>query len=84
MSMSKRIGYDLDDILHLVNLQRRRSMTAVVVPAALFMVLGAALGAGLGLVLAPSSGRRLRQEVGDRLDQIREHVKTEVNATAHS
>jgi sensor domain CHASE-containing protein len=84
MWMKKRIGYDLDDILHLARLQRRRSMTAFVVPAALFMILGAALGAGFGLVLAPSSGRRLRQEVGDRLDQIRERVKSEVNATAQS
>jgi hypothetical protein len=84
MSMKKRIGYDLDDILHLANLQRRRSMTAFMVPAALFMVFGAALGAGLGLILAPASGRRLRQEMGDRFDQIREKVKSEANATAQT
>jgi len=87
MSMKNLIRYDIDDILDLVGLERRRSFMGAALPAIGFVALGAALGAGIGLMLAPSSGRRLRQEVGDRFDQIRERVKSEaqkqgiVNAT---
>jgi hypothetical protein len=77
MTMKKAIGYDLDDILDLVGLQRRRSVIGSVLPAIGLVAIGAAVGAGIGLMLAPSSGRRLRQEVGDRFDRIRERVKSE-------
>jgi hypothetical protein len=77
MSMKRFIGYDINDVLDLVGLVRRRSMLGSVLPAMGFVALGAAIGAGVGLMLAPSSGRRLRQDVGDRLDQIREKMKSE-------
>lgn len=77
MTMKKVIGYDLDDILDLVGLERRRSVIGIMLPAIGFVAIGAAIGAGVGLMFAPSSGRRLRQEVGDRFDQIRERVKSE-------
>lgn len=77
MTMKKVIGYDLDDILDLVGLERRRSVVGIVLPAIGLVAAGAAIGAGIGLMFAPSSGRRLRQEVGDRFDQIRERVKSE-------
>ena len=77
MTMKKVIGYDLDDILDLVGLERRRSLIGSMLPAIGLVAIGAAIGASVGLMFAPSSGRRLRQEVGDRLDQIRERVKSE-------
>jgi gas vesicle protein len=77
MTMKKVIGYDLDDILDLVGLERRRSIIGSMLPAIGLVAIGAAIGAGVGLMFAPSSGRRLRQEVGDRFDQIRERVKSE-------
>jgi len=77
MTMKKVIGYDLDDILDLVGLERRRSVVGIMLPAIGLVAVGAAIGAGIGLMFAPSSGRRLRQEVGDRFDQIRERVKSE-------
>ncbi len=77
MKMKHLIGYDVDDILDLVGLERRRTFLEFALPAFGFIALGAAVGAGIGLAFAPSSGRRLRQEMGDRLDQIRERVKTE-------
>ena len=91
--MSKKlIGYDMDDILRLANLQRRHSVAGFVLPA-LGLVLGAAMGAAVGLMFAPSSGRRFRQEVGERIDQMRERVvknmnnsqveRTPINATSH-
>jgi hypothetical protein len=87
MTMKDAIGYDIDDILDLVGLRRRRAARTLLSAVAL-IALGAGFGAGAGLLLAPSSGRRLRQDVGDRLDQFRERVKGEaqkrgiaVNAT---
>jgi len=74
MSMKKLVGYDLDDILRLANLQRRRSAIELFAPALGFMALGAAVGAGVGLMLAPSSGRRLRQDVTERVDQLRDRI----------
>jgi hypothetical protein len=81
-------GYELEDALHLLGLARRRSAMGMVLPAVGLLAVGAILGAGLGLVFAPSSGRRLREDVGGRLDQIKERVKkesekhTHVNATS--
>jgi hypothetical protein len=79
-------GYELDDALHLLGLSRRRSMLGIFLPALGLLAAGAAIGAGVGLAFAPSSGRRFRQDVGGRLDQIRDRVRThrheETNATS--
>lgn len=75
--MKKLIGYDIEDVLDLIGLERRRSFFGMLVPAVGLVALGAAIGAGIGLAFAPSSGRRLRQEMGDRLDQLRERIKNE-------
>ncbi len=72
--MKKRIGYDIDDILSLVRLQRRRPLARLAIPAAGLLVLGVVIGGGAGLMLAPLSGRRLRQEVVGRMDRIRERM----------
>jgi hypothetical protein len=77
MSMKRMTGYDINDVLDLVGLARRRTILSSMLPAMGFLALGAAIGAGVGLMLAPSSGRRLRQDVGDRLDQIREKMRRE-------
>jgi hypothetical protein len=66
--------YDADDVLELVGLERRRPLMAAILPAIGLLALGAAVGAGFGLMLAPSSGRRLRKDVGDRFDQLREKM----------
>ena len=70
-------GYELDDALRLIGVARRRSALELLLPALGLLAAGAAIGAGIGLAFAPSSGRRLREDVGGRLDQIRERVKKE-------
>jgi hypothetical protein len=81
-------GYEVNDALRLIGLARRRSMLELLLPAIGLLAAGAALGAGIGLAFAPSSGRNLRKDVGGRLDQIRDKVKREsdkyVNADASS
>jgi hypothetical protein len=90
MSMKRLFGYDLDDALRLAKLQRRRAAVRLVVPTLGFVALGTALGVGIGLMVAPSSGRRLRQEVTDRIGQARERMakrepkREMVNATTPS
>lgn len=76
-------GYDLDDALHLIGM-RRRSAMAVFLPAIGLLAAGAAIGAGIGLALAPSSGRRLRQDLGGRLDQLRERVRRDAQSHSHA
>lgn len=75
MSIKKAIGYDVDDVLGLVGLERRRSLSEVALPALGCALVGAVVGAGIGLMLAPSSGRRLRQEMGERVDRIRDKMR---------
>jgi hypothetical protein len=76
-------GYDLDDALQLIGM-RRRSAIAAFLPAIGLLAAGAAIGAGIGLALAPSSGRRLRQDLGGRLDQLRERVKRDGESHSHA
>ena len=75
--MKNTIGFDFDDMLDAMGLQRRRSSFGFVLPMAGLVIFGAILGASAGLMLAPSSGRRLRRDVTERLDQLRERMKQE-------
>jgi gas vesicle protein len=76
MRIRRLLGYDIDDILEIVGLQRRRAVVGAFTVVGLVAV-GAVIGAGVGLMFAPSSGRRLRQDVSERLDQMREKMKVE-------
>ena len=80
MSMKTMTGYDIDDALELMGLRRKPTFFDAFIPAVALVAMGAAVGAGVGLAFAPSSGRRLRKEFGDRLEQIRERMKFEANS----
>lgn len=56
-----------DDILEKVGLQSRSSAMDSVLPALGIFALGVAVGAGLGLMLAPKSGAELRSDLRARL-----------------
>jgi gas vesicle protein len=71
------MGYDMDDVLNYAGLQRRTTLLEAFLPAVGLVMLGAAVGAAVGLSFAPSSGRRLRQDMSDRFDQLRERMKNE-------
>jgi hypothetical protein len=70
-------GYELDDALRLIGLARRRSAASMLIPALGLLAAGAAIGAGIGVAFAPSSGRRLREDMTGRLEHLRERVKRE-------
>ena len=77
MRIKKMIGYRIKDALGRVGLKRRHPLAAVLLPAMGLVAFGAALGAGVGLMFAPSSGRRLRQDVGERLEVVRRRIRRE-------
>jgi hypothetical protein len=70
------IGYDMDDVLNLTGLRRQPSMHAFALPAVGLLVVGVVIGVGVGILVAPSSGRHLRHAVNDRLNQMRERRKS--------
>ncbi|HXX69665.1 MAG TPA: YtxH domain-containing protein [Polyangiaceae bacterium] len=91
MPMKKAFGTDIGDVLERVGLRRkaRTRMVASLLPALSLLFVGAAIGAGVGLAFAPSSGRRLRLEMGERILRLRDRAKAEaqkgegLNATTH-
>jgi len=83
MEMSKLAGNlpAADDIIRalgLQGLQRRNSGTDMVPSLALFGA-GLLVGAGLALLLAPTSGRELREEITERASELRDRVGTAAN-----
>jgi gas vesicle protein len=56
-------------------------MGGVIAPAIGLVAAGAAFGAGMGLVFAPLSGRRLREDVGGRFDRLRDRFKKAPHST---
>jgi hypothetical protein len=67
-----------EDLLAALGLERRRSSVAVVGSYAALLATGMILGAGIALLMAPKSGRALRQEIrikaSDFADRIGERA----------
>ena len=75
--MRRAMDFDVDDVLELVGLARRRSAIDMIVPMIGVLAAGVAVGAGLGLLLAPSSGRQLRRDAGGKMHEMRERLRGE-------
>jgi gas vesicle protein len=74
--MNKPSAY-VDSLLENLGLERRRAFFGTLVAGAALVTVGVMVGAGIGLMVAPSSGRRLRQDFGDRLDQLKNRFVTD-------
>ena len=68
-------GFEVNDLLGLVGLQRRRSTLQMILPAIGLVTLGAAVGAGTALLVAPSSGADLRQRLSERVDKLTDKLE---------
>ncbi len=62
-----------DDILKWFGVEERRTTVDYIVPAVGLFSVGLLVGAGLGLMMAPKSGRELRQDLRSRLSSGAEH-----------
>lgn len=60
-------NYGVGDVLDLVGLERRRSHFWEKVA---FFGVGALAGAGVGILLAPQSGRETREKIGNGMDKL--------------
>lgn len=67
-------GFGVDDVLGSVGLERRRSTLDKVLPAVGYVGLGTVIGAGAALLLAPSSGKELRDKVSHQLDEAKSRI----------
>jgi hypothetical protein len=71
-------GVEADDLFGMVGLERRRSH---VLQTLGLLGLGAAVGAGVALLVAPSAGRETRAKLGKEIERLGE-VATEVATEA--
>ena len=82
-NVRRAMDIDVDDVLGLIGLARRRSALRMLVPIFGVLAAGVAVGTGLGLFLAPKPGRQLLREAGGKVNDIRERLRREndVHAT---
>lgn len=65
---------DFNQVLGAVGLERKPAAIERTLPAVAFVALGAAIGAGTALLLAPSSGRELRARISGRIDEAKQQL----------
>lgn len=67
-------GLRFEDVLAAVGLERKPSTLAQLLPAAGLITISAAVGAGLALLLAPTSGSKLRARLSDGIDDAKHRL----------
>jgi hypothetical protein len=77
MNLNDLRSMDRDDLLRMVGLETRRSAADYLMPALGLFGAGLVVGAGLGLLLAPKSGREIRGELTERMQEVRERANAE-------
>jgi gas vesicle protein len=71
---------DKDQILELLGLETERSTTSSIIWTLGLVALGAIAGAGVALLLAPQSGRELRENVGRKFKNAADDVVSSARA----
>jgi len=66
---------DVDRALGNIGLARRHSAAERILPVLACVGLGAAVGAVVALIVAPSSGRELRSRLTERLDEAKHRIQ---------
>jgi hypothetical protein len=73
-----------DDVLGIVGLTRRHSSLERTLSAIGLIAVGAAVGAGVALLAAPSSGKQLRSRLSERVDEAKDKVYDAANSVVHA
>ncbi len=71
--LGRQLPTSTDDLIRYAGLQRQ-SRGGDVLPGVALFGAGLLVGAGLALLLAPTSGRELREEIGERAADLKERV----------
>ena len=69
----------LEDVLGVIGLERRPSTLGRVLPALGLVAVSAAIGAGVALLLAPTSGSRLRAKLSDGLGDAKHRLSDRIS-----
>jgi hypothetical protein len=81
----KRIGkLQKDSILEMLGLEKKTSMAASIFQSLGFLGVGLTAGLGLGLLLAPTTGRRLRTDLSHRIKRSAGRVVRRANGLLES
>ncbi len=84
MEFTKELARNLpstEEIIRALGLQTRRSHASDVVPSVALFGAGLLVGAGLALLFAPTSGRELREELGERAADLRDRATATADST---
>jgi hypothetical protein len=73
-----------EEIIRALGLHARRSTGGDIVPSVALFGAGLLVGAGLALLFAPSSGRELREELGERAAELRDRATAAVESAGES
>jgi hypothetical protein len=76
-------GLEFNDLLAMIGVQRRRSAVQMLLPTIGLVSLGAAVGAGTALLVAPSSGAELRQRLSEGADKLAEKMREDAPKLMH-
>jgi len=66
LAMKDLKNLERDDLLQLIGLQTRRTASDWVLPLAGLFGVGLLVGAGVGLLLAPTTGKQLRHDLREQ------------------
>jgi hypothetical protein len=84
MKLNDIRNFSKDDVLAALGLQTRTSAVSTVFGSLGLIGLGMVIGAGAALMMAPKSGRELREDLSTRLNgttrRVAERVREELNA----
>ena len=84
MKLNDIRNFSKDDVLAALGLQSRTSALSSVFGSIGLIGLGMIIGAGAALMMAPKSGRELREDLSTRLNgttrRVAERVREELNA----
>ncbi len=72
-------SFSLNDALGVVGLERKPSSLSQLLPAIGLITVSAAIGAGIALLVAPSSGRRLRARLSDGIDDAKHRLSDSIS-----
>lgn len=71
-----------DDLLSALGLERKHTVIDDAIPTGLAFVVGLAAGAGIALLLAPKSGREIRQDLSNRASELTSRIGSTANELA--